>query len=216
MHDIDRAMFEMEHQETGHEMFETFESGYEVGNETMEFELSAELLEVTSEAELEQFLGKLISSAGSALGSFVRSDTGRALGGILKSAARQALPQVGRVLGDAIAPGMGGQFGAKAGQWLGSRFEMEGLSAEDREFESARAFVRFAQDAARQAFETAETAPASTVAQQAAIAAAQRHVPGLAPVLRHARPIAGTSGGGTGAPTGRWVRRGNRVILLGI
>jgi hypothetical protein len=225
MHDIDRALFEMEQPEVGHEAyenFETFESQYETeatGNETTEFELTAGLLEITSEAELDRFLGNLISSAGSAIGSFVRSDAGRALGGLLKTAARRALPRVGRILGDVVAPGSGGRIGAGMGQWLGRQFEMEGLSAEDREFETARAFVRFAQDAARQTFETAGTAPPAVAAQNAAVAAAEQHAPALVPTIQAAQPAGGSSAGSDATSrgsTGRWVRHGNRVTVLGV
>lgn len=207
MHDIDRAMFEMDYREAEGGPYAGSPSG-----EASEFELTAELLEITSEAELEGFLGSLISSAGRALSGFANSATGQALGGILKSAARSALPQIGRIAGDAV--GMGAA-GAKAGQWLGNRFEMEGLSAEDREFEVARSYVRFAQDAARQAFEAEGSAPAAAVAQQAAAAAAQRHMPALAPRLQAARP-AGGGHGFSGAASGTWIRRGNRIVILGL
>ena len=40
-------------------------------------ELASELLEVTSEQELEQFLGDVFRAASQAVGNFVRSDTGR-------------------------------------------------------------------------------------------------------------------------------------------
>jgi hypothetical protein len=61
-----------------------------------EMELTAALLEVNSDAELDQFLGNLMQKAGRAVGSFVRSPTGQALGGILRGAAKKALPIVGR------------------------------------------------------------------------------------------------------------------------
>jgi hypothetical protein len=210
MHDIDRAMFEMEQFGSAGELYESGETSFEAHSETQELELVTELLEITSEAELDRFLGNLISSAGSALGSFARSSAGRALGGVLKSAARQALPQIGRVLGDVVAPGLGGQLGAKAGSWLGTKFELEGLSSEDREFEAARGFVRFGQSAARNAAIAAATQPPAVAAQQGAIDAAQQHAPGLVGVLRGANPTASR-----GIPTsGRWVRSGRQIILL--
>ena len=70
---------------------------------------------------------------------------GQAVGNILKSSARRALPQLGQAVGDYFVPGTGGQAGRQVGKWLGSKFEtglqLEGLSAEDRELETARAFV---------------------------------------------------------------------------
>jgi len=72
-------------------------------SEADEMGLAVELLSVTSEAELDQFLGKLIQS----VGKFVKSPVGRALGGIFKTVAKKALP----IVGNLIAPGIGGVAG---------------------------------------------------------------------------------------------------------
>src|SRR5262249_62092332 len=109
--------------------------------EMQEMELASELLEVTGEQELEQFLSDVFSAAGQAAGNFMRSDTGQALGGILKdslsSAVKQALPVVGRAIGDAA--GGDGDIGAQAGSAGGSllRLEAEGLSPHDPRFPTA-------------------------------------------------------------------------------
>lgn len=212
MHDIDRAMFEtdQEFEDVGPlgESYEYLEAqASDSESEAYEMEMAAQLLEITSEEELEEFLGSLMRAAGSAARGFASSATGRALGGVLKNAARQVLPQVGQVLGNAIAPGIGGRLGQSAGRWLGGRFEMEGLSQEDSEFEVARAVVRLTRDATRNAIAAGPSAPPRQVARQAAIAAAQRQLPGLVPVL------AGSPGT---ARTGRWVRRGRRIVLLDV
>lgn len=227
MHDIDRAMFELageagatgqetyesyEVQEaaqeaeygTGHE-FESYEAGYQA--EALEMELAGELLEVANEAELEQFLGSLVRSAASAARGFAGSATGRALGGVLKNAARQVLPQIGGIVGSALGGSSGGQLGTSAGRWLGSRFELEALSQEDREFELARAFVRTAQDATRIAATAPPQAP-QRIATQAVATAAGRHLPGLVPVV--------TGRGGARSSSGRWVRKGNRIVVHGV
>src|SRR5262249_29163687 len=60
---------------------EQFEfGGAEIFGEAQQMELAMELLEVRDEAELDRFLGSLISSAGRALGKVVRSPVGRAIG----------------------------------------------------------------------------------------------------------------------------------------
>ena len=146
MHDIDRALFEAEAENYG-ETYETF-------GEDREQEQVAGLLEVTTEEELDRFLGDLLNTAVSAARNFAGSDAGRAVGGMLKSAAKQALPQLGQLAGDALRPGgQAGAFGRKAGEWLGNRLETglqtEGLSAEDREYQTAQAFVRFANETAQ-------------------------------------------------------------------
>jgi hypothetical protein len=226
MHDIDRALFEAE-SELGHE-YEFGEAGeYELG-EAGEYgagegespdratELAGELLELSGEQELDRFLGDLISSAVSGVRDFARSDVGRAVGGVLKSAAQRALPQLGRMAGNALAPGRGGDLGQRAGQWLGGRLELapetEAMSAEDREFEAARAFVRFAEETARRAADDANAgqAPPSVTARRAAAASARTHLPGLL------RPPAGGAGPEAPAQEGRWVRRGRRVVVFGL
>jgi hypothetical protein len=177
-----------------------------------EMELASELLEVASQHDLEQFLGDVFRAAGQAAGNFVRSDTGRALGGILKdslsSAAKQALPVVGRAIGDTA--GGYGDLGARAGSAVGSLLglELEGLSAEDREFEVARQLVRFAGSAAGQAAAAPPHAPSAAVARTAASRAAQVYAPGLLPRL-HGRSTQSWPRGG------RWVRRGRTIVLYG-
>jgi hypothetical protein len=211
MHDIGQTSLETE---TEFEGDLEAEGGGEVGegflSDEQEMELTSELLEVTGEQELEQFLSNLISTVGSAVGQFARSDTGRALGGVLKDAARQALPIVGRAVGQWASPTRGGDIGAdlatQAGRALG--LELEGLSAEDAEFEAARQFVRFATEAARNACLGQSYGPPEQVARTAAVQAAQVHAPGLAPRLQ------GRSGS-RWPRSGRWIRRGQTIVLIG-
>ncbi|MFM9438248.1 hypothetical protein ACFDR9_005351 [Janthinobacterium sp. CG_23.3] len=86
--------------------------------------------------------------------------------------------------------------------------ELEGLSPEDKEFDVARLFVRFAADAADAVAKGAGAAGAGNadprVQVQAALTrSARRHAPGL---LRSAAD--------TPARSGRWQRQGNRIIVL--
>lgn len=226
MHDIDRTFMEYDPEtaayETGELAFaETQWAGEtgEVFGEAELMELATELLEVTNEAELNHFLGGLIRRAGSALGQVVQSPVGQALGGILKGAARQALPVVGSALGgyfgSPAGAKIGGQLASGAGQIFG--LETEGLSHEDEAYEVAKQYVRLAGEAVKNAV-TAPDGDPRAVAQAAVTHAAQRHAPGL---LSATAPP--TQAGG-GAPvrgfgrgrTGRWVRRGNRIILYGV
>jgi hypothetical protein len=118
MHDIDRTLMEYESGTNGYEgeyegEFDDeyeyeFEGVYEeydepeVFNEEEEMDLAAELLSVTDDEELNQFLGKLIKKGFSKVRKFAKSSTGRALGGLLKGVAKKALPIVGGALGTAI------------------------------------------------------------------------------------------------------------------
>ncbi len=179
-----------------------------------EMELAAELLTVSGEAELEQFLGKLIKKAWSGAKKFAGSSTGKALGGLLKGAAKKALPVVGRAVGSYFGGPAGGAAGAKAASAAGRLFglELEGLSPEDREFETARRFVRFAGTAATKAATAPRSAPPSRVASAALKSAARTHAPGLlrAGVLRP-----GLAPYRSSRRTGRWIRRNGKIIVLG-
>jgi hypothetical protein len=181
-------------------------------SELEEMELASDLLEVTSEQEFEQFLADVFRSVGRAAGNLIRSDTGQALGGILKGslsdAAKQALPVLGRAIGD-VAGGygdIGAQAGSAAGSLLG--LELEGLSAEDREFETARQLVRFVGSAANQVAAAPRNLPPAAAAGTAARRAAQIYAPGLVPRLQGRSTRLWPRGG-------RWVRRGRTIVLFG-
>lgn len=159
---------------------ETYEAvGGETGlNEADELELAAELLEITNDGELDQFLGKLIRRVGRGVRSVVKSPLGRALGGVLKPLAKAALPIAGRAVGTFFGGPVGGAIGGKLASTAGQMFglELEGLSAEDREFEVARRYVRFAGATTRNALRAPAANP-QAVAKKAAAAAARRFAP---------------------------------------
>jgi len=174
-----------------------------VFNEQEELELAAELLEVASEQEFENFLGSLISKAGKAIGGIVKGPVGKALGGVLKTALPIAGGALGTFFGGPIGTSIGSSLGSMAGKALG--LELEGLSAEDREFEAARQFVRFAGEAVRNALEAPPNADPAAVAHAAAVDASQMHAPGFF--------------GGQPAwqsRSGRWIRRGRKIVLFGV
>jgi hypothetical protein len=120
--------------------------------EELELELAAELLEVTSEEELDRFLGDVFKKVGGFVSSAVKSPVFKALGGVLKPIAKAALPIAGGALGTLVGGPAGGMIGSKLASAAGNLFglELEGLSAEDREFETAKGFVRLATGAAEQ------------------------------------------------------------------
>lgn len=176
--------------------------GESVFDEAEEMELASRLLEITDEGELDQFLGDLFKGAGRAIGQFVRSPVGDALGRVLKNAARQALPIVGTALGGPA----GGAVAAQAGRLLG--LELEGLSPEDQEFETARQFVQFAGAAAYNAAQAGPDVSPQAAARAAVMAAARQYAPGL--LRGNGRPLPV----GTTNRQGKWVRRGCHVIIL--
>jgi uncharacterized protein (DUF697 family) len=224
MHDIDRTLAEFEPEmgayETGQEEYE-FQDEYEfegsdteaVFDEMEEMELAAELLGVTDEAELDQFLGKLFKKVGGAVGKFVKSPVGRTLGKVLKGVAKKALPVVGGALGSFV-PGVGTAIGTTLGKAASNLFEveLEGLSPEDQEFEVARRFVQLAGAAAKNAALAPPTANPQAAAKMALTAAAKKHAPGL---LRGGAASSSTAAAGRGR-SGRWIRRGRKIVLLGV
>lgn len=220
MHDIDQTLSEYPDDEMDEYEFDEMElDEFEtVFDEATEMEFASDLLEVTDDDELEEFLGKLIKRAGRTLGRFVRSPTGRSLGRALKGIAKTALPAFGRAFGTMVPPGfdtsMGGVLGQSAGRLFG--LELEGLSPEDQEFEVARRIVRLAGDAVKKA----SSMPSSTEPHRAAKIAIKTAASKTAPGLLHPGRQSGMSAAGPrygiGTNAGRWVRRGRRIVILGV
>jgi len=184
-----------------------------VFSEDEEVELASELLEVVDEQELDHFLGDLIKKAGSAIGSFVKSSAGKAIGGVLKGVVKTALPIAGGALGGLVGGPIGATLGSKLASTAGSALglELEGLSPEDREFEAARQFVRFASATVKNALEAPSGVDPATAAYHGATEAARAHAPGLMNIGNQGRHV--TEGR---RETGRWVRNRGKIILLGV
>jgi hypothetical protein len=202
--------------------FESESFGYEFGGsasgevaspltEAEEVELAMELMAVSSEAEMEQFLGNVFKSAwkglkkvGSAVGKIAKP-----LGGVLKSVAKTALPFVGSALGSFIPiPGVGTAVGGALGTALSKALELEygELESEEAEFEMARRFVRIAATAAQQAASAPPAADAASAVNRALVSAARQHLPGAD--LR-------ALGASTERLSGRWFRQGANIVVVG-
>lgn len=229
MHDIDRVRLESQFEQ---EQYAPYPSGeyehtdteytygeYEtVFNESEEMEFASNLLEIVDEAELDQFLGNLIRRGANAVGGFIRSPEGKMVGSLLKGAAKQVLPGIGSAIGGYIGGERGAQTGSHlanaAGNLLG--LELEGLSGEDREFEVARQFVRFAGDAAKNLALAAPGQNPQNTVRDAVVTAAQQYAPGLLqpklPSVPMPKPPINPGLGNSG----RWLRRGNKIILYGM
>jgi hypothetical protein len=204
-----------------HEQFEFGQSewggtGGEVFSEGELMELTAELMEINSEEELNYFLGNLVKRAASAIGKVAKSPVGQAIGGVLKTAAKKALP----IAGGAIGAYFGGPLGAKIGSGLANAagsalgLEAELLNQEDRQFEGGKQFVRFAGETVKNTLASPTSIDPRAAAQSAAVQAARTLAPGL---------LASAGAGGAAAPIsrpvgaargGRWVRRGRHILIL--
>jgi hypothetical protein len=215
MHDLNRTTLEVGNDANEFEFADEFEYGQQESpfNEVEEDELAAQLLEITDEAELDQFLGGLIKKVSKAARSVIKSPLGRHLGGLLKGAIKKALPIAGGAIGNAIAPGAGGAIGSKLASSAGQIFglELESMGEEEQEFEVARRLVRLAGMAVQNAAqdEVGATDP-QAAAKAAVVAAAKTHAPGLI------SPPQGSTGTRRGRSSGRWYRHGGKIILVGV
>jgi peptidoglycan hydrolase-like protein with peptidoglycan-binding domain len=186
-------------------------------NEMQEIALAAELSGITSEQELEQFLGNLIQDIGKSVKGFANSAAGQTVGGILKSAGKLVLPiagtAAGAYFGGPAGAQIGGQLGSTATQILG--LEVGEMSQQDREFETARQFVRFARDAVKRTVNAEDNLPPFERARQAVVEASQQYAPGL---VNAAQAIADNPETLTlNRPrAGRWTRQGKNIIIHSI
>lgn len=193
-----------EYEDESFEFEDDHESGQEFGsplNEVEEMELAAELLNVSGEEELDQFLGKLFKRAWGG----IKKVAAGPLGGILKGIAKKALPFVGGALGSFIPiPGVGTALGTALGGAASNLLEvdLEGMGPEDQEFEMARRFVRLASSAA----EEAANVPLGLSPNAAALAA----------VRNAANQLGGQDlSRGRRRQNGRWVRHGHKIVIHG-
>lgn len=227
---------------------EPFEAGFassaELLSEAEEMELAMELLSVSNEDEMEQFLGKLFKGIGRGLkkaGRFIGRKVLPKIGGAFKWLAKKALPIVGGALGSFIPiPGVGTALGKTLGSAVSKALEMEfgELESEEAELEIARRVVRIAATTAQQASTAPPNAPPDVVLRDALLAAVRAHLPTFA--ANEAELMAeaemememeiGYEGEGEyedegeqesfevggGGQAGRWTRRGRHIVLHGV
>jgi hypothetical protein len=216
MHDIDRTQLRF-----GQELeFYPLPSATPALSELQETQLAANLMELETEEEFENFLDDLISGVAKAAGGFLKSSAGKALGGLLKGAAKKLLPLAGTAIGGYFGGPVGASLGGNIAGSVAGSLEME---ADEMEWEAARTFVRLAADAARNAALSPEGETPEDTARQAVIDSAQKNAPALI-VPPAAPPFAPASLPmppkcpvcGTGNRGGRWIRRGNQITLFGV
>jgi hypothetical protein len=153
------------------------------------------------------------------IGAFVRrifARTGRQLQRTLVPAAADALARALQPVADGIAQVLAPDQPSPPAINSDLGLELEGLSAEDREFEVAKQLVRLASTAAAIAGSAPPNVPVGEVARIASVEAAKQFAPGFVGRL--------SSGPGPNrAPaqpplpsSGRWYRRGDQIVLVGI
>lgn len=175
-----------------------------------------------AESEVTAAAAKLLETSEQEFGAFVRQVV-RRVGQIFQQAvvpaAADALTRALRPVADRTVPAMGDDPSAEPATGGELGLELEGLSQEDREFETAKQFVRLASTAAAIAASAPPHVPPEEVARTAVVEAAKEFAPGFVGRLeRGPGPTrAQISPPGSGVATrGRWYRRGNQLILVGI
>ena len=212
--------------------------------EAEETELAMELLNVSSDAEMEQFFGKLFRRIGRGLTRF-GGKVLKPLGGALRGIAKKALPFVGGALGSFIPiPGVGTAIGSALGGAVSKALELESaeLESEEAQDETARRIVRVAASAAQQLGSASPGTDPLAAVREALASAARTHLPSFAAneaeLLAEAEyEISGegeangegevaseggwsTEGEGRFAShagtSGQWYRQGRHIVLQGV
>jgi hypothetical protein len=202
-------MFEEEWDEF--DEFDEFE-GEEFGemdselDDDAEEELALELLEVDTEEELEEFLGSLLKRAAHAAGGFLKSSVGKKLVSSAKRLAKSALPTLGGAVGNYIGGSTGRRIGSGLGRFAASQFEVG-----DAELATAKRVVRATCSAAKHAARTQNQAHPAVVAKRAIQKAVAHHKP-----MAVARAAASSRITGSRKGSGRWYRRGRRIVISGV
>jgi uncharacterized protein (DUF697 family) len=200
-------------------------------SEETEMDLASDLLAVKNEMELDHFLGGLLKKAVGAVSGILGSGPGKLLTDVLKTVAKKALPLAGAAagtfFGGPLGTAIGGQLGSAASNLF--ELELEGMSNEDREFEVARAVVRFAGNAARQVADNL-TGNSEEDVRNGVTEAATRFAPGLLRRKHHHHHShhhhhqynndynnnGYENNDSTGSDNGTWHRRGNKIIIENI
>jgi len=167
-----------------------------------DIDLAAGLLDVVNQSELERFLQELVAETTRRSGGAVPSRMVRGLVEVLRTTAERTLPTLTSGAGVSTASGNSHERSTAETAARVFGLELEGMSAEDRDFEIARQLIRFAQAATARATSTQVTgSPAAGVAAVVA-GAGHEFAPGLlaspSPPGTGARTRSGTNVGRTG------------------
>jgi hypothetical protein len=143
-------------------------------------EAATVLLESAERSALPTVLARLLRNAARATGRTIEMNVEGELVRLLQHAAHIALPRTGIVSSDGAA---------RASRFFG--IELEGLSPEDQEFETARRFIQLIEAAAGHAAAGSPRLPPTVAAWLAASRAAKRFAPGWSAAQRTPPGVAG-------------------------
>ncbi|MCG8326209.1 MAG: hypothetical protein MI974_00930 [Chitinophagales bacterium] len=219
MQDYQEFADELEFEEEFENEYE-YEGEFEYEDDGEDEELAYELLAVENEEELDQFLGSIFRKVASGARRLWNSKIGRKarsyLGGQIKSYGRKMIPtlgrKAGRYLGARYGGRHGGRYGGRAGhnvgRWVVDKlgWELEMLHPEEQELEVAKKLVKIAKIAAKKTAKAAGSGhPPSKAVVKAAVRSAARQVLKKGAIKKH----------GGSRHSGRWVRKGTKIVVLG-
>lgn len=221
------------------------ESEYgELGSE-LETELAAELLEINNEQELEQFLGDIVKSVGSFIKGPVGQAVGGVLKQVAKTALPAVGGALGSFVAPGIGTAIGSQLGSMAGSALGE-YEVAGeqeFEVAKKVVQLAQAAGQHAASAPpdmppQAVAEQAVARAAKQIMPGLRLGGGGPQMEQMEQEYGHGRRGSGrgsrsrgygsygtydsydvNDGGyddGPRAYTGRWVRRGRKIVLLGV
>ena len=188
-------------------------------SEQEESELASDLLSVSSDQEMDYFFGKLLKTAARTAKKILKSKTARSLlKSVIKRVAQKALPIAGTAAGTFFGGPVGAKLGGMAGNIAGKlvqKWEMEGLSLEDQEFEAAKQVVRLTGLAAQRAAKLEGLVPHPSVLVAKAVRGAARSL--FRPIPRPRRLYRRRRYPSGAFPRtrnrGYWQRSGGNIVL---
>jgi hypothetical protein len=171
-----------------------------------ELEFGADLLEISNERDLGNFFADVITKVSGNGSRTLKSPLGKKLVDTLKHAAQPVLRMRSNATGGPTINTLVGVSSANDLKLMAAKIfglELEGLSHEDKEFEVAQQFIRFAMDTIKRATESEFSDDPQRTVENALVQAARRHAPGF---LSHGAQNLSSSG--------RWVRKGKHIIVV--
>jgi len=194
-----------------------WDTGGSILTESEATDLAQQLMNISTEAEMEEFLGNLFKKVKRGLKKVGRVALPIAANLLKKHGAsllKRALPLVGSAVGSVI-PGAGTVVGGALGGALSQMIpgEMESYSSDyEAKLDLSKRLVQTVANAAVQAARDPNAGfDAGGAAKQAL---AQQVEANLTPAIR--QKLAAGGGRRQRATSGQWVRKGNQIILIGV
>ncbi|MCI5146272.1 MAG: hypothetical protein D3923_12260 [Candidatus Electrothrix sp. AR3] len=176
------------------------------------------MLNVSSDAELDQFLGKVFKRVVRKVRKFRRY--AKPAWRLFRKIGKRVLPYAGAAVGAYFGGPAGAAAGRRLGRFAGSRLEMEleGMSGEEMEFEVARRLVRTISATAKKTIKAPEEVKPDVAVKKAAASAVQKFMPYYrrSRQRKYGKSFGMQRRSGRSGRSGRWVRRGNSIIIHGI